>query len=111
MATSPIYAAELPLYEAKAGRSAPVLGTLWPAFDRVNGADDRIRTGDPNLGKVVLYQLSHVRALCQSSGTNRAVQESVSCGFGAGLEWGVPICGGFATLSFAASEEVAPMGD
>ena len=26
------------------------------------GADDRIRTGDPNLGKVVLYQLSHVRA-------------------------------------------------
>ena len=28
----------------------------------VHGADDRIRTGDPNLGKVVLYQLSHVRA-------------------------------------------------
>ena len=29
---------------------------------RFDGADDRIRTGDPNLGKVVLYQLSHVRA-------------------------------------------------
>ena len=25
-------------------------------------ADDRIRTGDPHLGKVMLYQLSHVRA-------------------------------------------------
>ena len=28
----------------------------------VDGADDGIRTRDPNLGKVVLYQLSHVRA-------------------------------------------------
>ena len=26
-----------------------------------NGADDGVRTRDPNLGKVVLYQLSHVR--------------------------------------------------
>jgi hypothetical protein len=26
-----------------------------------SGADDGIRTRDPNLGKVVLYQLSHVR--------------------------------------------------
>ncbi len=25
------------------------------------GADDRIRTGDPHLGKVMLYQLSYVR--------------------------------------------------
>jgi hypothetical protein len=25
------------------------------------GADDQIRTGDPHLGKVMLYQLSHVR--------------------------------------------------
>ena len=25
------------------------------------GADDGIRTRDPHLGKVVLYQLSHVR--------------------------------------------------
>ena len=28
------------------------------------GADDRIRTGDPHLGKVMLYQLSHVRTGC-----------------------------------------------
>lgn|GEM_PF-185179 len=28
----------------------------------MSGADDGIRTRDPNLGKVVLYQLSHVRA-------------------------------------------------
>lgn len=27
----------------------------------INGADDGIRTRDPNLGKVMLYQLSHVR--------------------------------------------------
>ena len=27
----------------------------------INGADNGIRTRDPNLGKVVLYQLSHVR--------------------------------------------------
>ena len=26
-----------------------------------NGADDGVRTRDPDLGKVVLYQLSHVR--------------------------------------------------
>ena len=26
-----------------------------------HGADDGVRTRDPNLGKVVLYQLSHVR--------------------------------------------------
>jgi len=29
--------------------------------DPVFGADDGIRTRDPHLGKVVLYQLSHVR--------------------------------------------------
>jgi hypothetical protein len=28
-----------------------------------SGADDGIRTRDPHLGKVVLYQLSHVRAV------------------------------------------------
>ncbi len=32
-----------------------------------NGADNGVRTRDPHLGKVVLYQLSHVRMLsCQS---------------------------------------------
>ena len=36
----------------------------WPlesAHLLLCGADDGIRTRDPNLGKVVLYQLSHVR--------------------------------------------------
>ena len=28
----------------------------------LHGADNGVRTRDPNLGKVVLYQLSHVRA-------------------------------------------------
>ena len=27
----------------------------------IYGADDRVRTGDLNLGKVALYQLSYVR--------------------------------------------------
>ena len=34
------------------------------AYDRPcsdDGADDGVRTRDPDLGKVVLYQLSHVR--------------------------------------------------
>jgi hypothetical protein len=30
--------------------------------DQEFGADDGIRTRDPHLGKVMLYQLSHVRA-------------------------------------------------
>src|SRR6185312_17390561 len=37
------------------------------------GADDGIRTRDPNLGKVVLYQLSHVRVGHESS-ANRCVR-------------------------------------
>jgi hypothetical protein len=32
-----------------------------PVRRGARGADDGIRTRDPNLGKVVLYQLSHVR--------------------------------------------------
>jgi hypothetical protein len=35
----------------KGGRMAAIIG-----------ADDRVRTGDLNLGKVTLYQLSYVRA-------------------------------------------------
>jgi hypothetical protein len=30
-----------------------------------SGADDGIRTRDPHLGKVMLYQLSHVR-MCEA---------------------------------------------
>ncbi len=37
--------------------SAPRTPTTWTFF----GADDGIRTRDPHLGKVMLYQLSHVR--------------------------------------------------
>ena len=33
-----------------------------------NGADDEIRTRDPHLGKVMLYQLSHVRSIWKSTG-------------------------------------------
>jgi hypothetical protein len=37
-------------------------GRLPPALTwGFSGADDGIRTRDPHLGKVVLYQLSHVR--------------------------------------------------
>jgi hypothetical protein len=37
-------------------------GRLTPALTcDFFGADDGIRTRDPHLGKVVLYQLSHVR--------------------------------------------------
>ena len=34
------------------------------------GARDEIRTRDPNLGKVVLYQLSYSRMLLSRSGAN-----------------------------------------
>ncbi len=37
---------------------------LRPRTRGRDGADDRIRTGDPHLGKVMLYQLSYVRR-CQ----------------------------------------------
>ena len=37
---------------------------------RFNGADDGVRTRDPNLGKVVLYQLSHIRICCISKKRN-----------------------------------------
>gem|GEM_PF-6533795 len=34
-----------------------------------SGADDGIRTRDPHLGKVMLYQLSHVRSSRHSTAT------------------------------------------
>ena len=45
----------------------------------INGADDGVRTRDPDLGKVVLYQLSHVR-----------VARKYNNGTGSGAQ--VPIC-------------------
>jgi hypothetical protein len=35
-------------------------------------ADDGIRTRDPHLGKVMLYQLSHVRASCNQAARVRS---------------------------------------
>jgi hypothetical protein len=44
------------------GRVRCMSATAGPSLRReIYGADDGIRTRDPNLGKVVLYQLSHVR--------------------------------------------------
>ena len=43
------------------GNAAPVGETATAADLRSLGADDGIRTRDPHLGKVMLYQLSHVR--------------------------------------------------
>ena len=43
--------------------SASRSATSWTFF----GADDGIRTRDPHLGKVMLYQLSHVRLLRRHS--------------------------------------------
>ncbi len=37
----------------------------------LSGADDGIRTRDPHLGKVVLYQLSHVRTAPQGHSKSR----------------------------------------
>ncbi len=42
---------------ASMGNGAPDESSSAPLL----GADDRIRTGDPHLGKVMLYQLSYVR--------------------------------------------------
>jgi hypothetical protein len=39
----------------------PLPGLTCPSPARFPGADDGIRTRDPHLGKVMLYQLSHVR--------------------------------------------------
>ena len=43
----------------KRATAAPIARA--PEGARWDGADDRIRTGDPHLGKVMLYQLSYVR--------------------------------------------------
>ncbi|CAG7643222.1 hypothetical protein SBRY_30766 [Actinacidiphila bryophytorum] len=41
------------------------------------GADDEIRTRDPHLGKVMLYQLSHVRRSCRYC--TRSAQRTGNC--------------------------------
>ena len=42
-------------------------------------ADDEIRTRDPHLGKVMLYQLSHVRVGAQSSSVQRRTDSMNGC--------------------------------
>jgi hypothetical protein len=50
------------------GAGLPDEETIVDRLNCPSGADDGIRTRDPHLGKVVLYQLSHVRAGPDSSG-------------------------------------------
>ena len=51
---------------------------FYPLVRFTSGADDGIRTRDPNLGKVVLYQLSHVRVPNQDSNRAGAVRGEAS---------------------------------
>ena len=58
-----LQASALPLGHVATWASLPLKGR---SFFRLtgrhgDGADDGVRTRDPDLGKVVLYQLSHVR--------------------------------------------------
>ena len=65
-----LQAPALPLGHVAAARSRLSKNKRWTEYciglgsnlRDTYGADDGIRTRDPNLGKVVLYQLSHVRA-------------------------------------------------
>ena len=41
----------------------------------ISGADNGVRTRDPHLGKVVLYQLSHVRASRYNTHSEATMQE------------------------------------
>ena len=48
----------------------------------IDGADDGVRTRDPDLGKVVLYQLSHIRvARKYDTGTTRGAQDPICHNF------------------------------
>jgi hypothetical protein len=58
---TPISRSALP---ARSPASRTAGRTITPPDLRFLGADDGIRTRDPHLGKVVLYQLSHVRTPC-----------------------------------------------
>ena len=61
------------------------------------GADDGIRTRDPHLGKVMLYQLSHVRVEGQQ-GSKRAAEserrtDELDVADDVDQSWGPPWCG------------------
>ena len=55
-----------PVYTALQAVASP-LGHSTVGFLRILRADDGIRTRDPNLGKVVRYQLRHVRVPLEES--------------------------------------------
>ena len=44
-------------------------------FCSINGAENGTRTRDPNLGKVVLYQLSYFRLFCEKSAFSAAPRQ------------------------------------
>ena len=55
-----------PVYTALQAVASPLghsTGSKTEKPPTLSRADDGIRTRDPHLGKVMLYQLSHVRAL------------------------------------------------
>ena len=56
-----LQASALPLGHVAIIRSKKSRPTLRRPAPARSGADNGIRTRDPHLGKVVLYQLSHVR--------------------------------------------------
>ena len=59
------------LLESVKGQAAPIK-YVEPVF-RNFGAGDRVRTGDINLGKVALYQLSYSRTLTPATGSRAPV--------------------------------------
>ncbi len=50
-----------------------------PLFCSINGAENGTRTRDPNLGKVVLYQLSYFRLFFEKSAFLAAPQHKKNC--------------------------------
>src|SRR5262245_46415547 len=58
------------------------VGCLWGARLAENRADDGTRTRDPHLGKVMLYQLSHVRVLDESSYVSRCGRKGGAASYG-----------------------------
>ena len=57
-----------PGFEPGNGGFADLCLTTWLCRRRPRRAGDRARTGDPNLGKVVLYQLSYTRIVTTLEG-------------------------------------------
>ena len=54
-------------------------------------ADDGIRTRDPHLGKVMLYQLSHVRASCNHRRVRSETLAEAKAGIQTCPQWHPPV--------------------